>query len=79
MTPVRRPARRRDQLLGWALTAVLALAALAGGTALLLGAGLLVVAMPLTTGAVAAVAAWAGWRVWRNRRRRRDRDPPMRR
>jgi hypothetical protein len=78
---VRRPARRRDQLAGWALTAVLAVVVLAAGGALLVGFGLFVVAMPLTTAAIAAVGLWASWKLLR-RRRARDRarpDPLMRR
>ncbi|MFP4125142.1 MAG: hypothetical protein ACLFU0_00635 [Alphaproteobacteria bacterium] len=66
---MRRPARRRDQLLGVALTGLLlllAVAAILGGVVAL---GLLMVAMPLTTAAIAAVAAWSGWRVLKRRRR----------
>jgi membrane protein implicated in regulation of membrane protease activity len=73
VTPVRRPARRRDQLLGLALTGALLLAIGAAAVALVVGLGLFVVAMPLTTAAIAAVAAWAGWRVVRRRRRVRGR------
>jgi hypothetical protein len=66
---MRRPARRRDQLLGIAFTALLALVAVAGLVAALVGLGLFVVAMPLTTAAVGAVAGWAAWRVVKQRRR----------
>jgi len=65
---MRRPARRRDQLLGVALTGLLLLLAVAGILGGLVALGLLVVAMPLTTAAIAVVAAWAGWRVVKRRR-----------
>lgn len=68
MSALRRPPRRRDQLLGVALTAALALAAIVAAAVLLLGLGLFAVAMPLTTAAFATVAAWAGWRVLKRRR-----------
>jgi len=73
VTPVRRPPRRRDQLLGLALTGALVLAMGAAAVALVLALGLFMVAMPLTTAAVAAVAAWAGWRIVQRRRRVRGR------
>jgi hypothetical protein len=66
---MRRPPRRRDQLLGIALTGLMVLAAVAGLVGALVALGLLVVAMPLTTAAIAAVAAGAGWRVVKRRRR----------
>jgi membrane protein implicated in regulation of membrane protease activity len=69
MTPVRRPSRRRDQLLGLALTGALVFAMGAAVVGLVLALGLFVVAMPLTTAAIASVAAWAGWRLVRRRRR----------
>jgi Flp pilus assembly protein TadB len=68
---VRRPARRRDRLLGWGLTGLLALAGLAAGGALLVGLVLFVVAMPLTSAVIAAVLLWGGWRMVAQRRRAR--------
>ena len=69
MTPVRRSSRRRDRLIGWALTLGLAVALVAAAGGLVLALGLFVVAMPLTTGAIAAVVVWAGWRLLLRRRR----------
>jgi len=60
-------------LLGLALTGALVLAMGAAAVALVLALGLFMVAMPLTTAAVAAVAAWAGWRIVQRRRRVRGR------
>jgi len=65
-----RPSRRRDQLLGIALTGVLALGVAAAAAAVAIGFGIFVVAMPLTTLAIAILAVWGVWRAyWRRRAR----------
>ena len=71
MTPRRRPPRRRDQLVGWTLTVALVIALTGAAGTLLVAVGLLMVAMPITTAAIATVLVWAGWRVIARRRRNR--------
>jgi len=51
------------------LTALLAVAVVAAAGALLVGMGLFIVAMPLTSAAVGALLLWAGWRLLVQRRR----------